>query len=134
MWMVRGESKRRCVITQTHATVSRYADELISVPRAHLRLELRQDAEGLTLLHDGKSLVECALTRQGMVAAGYMAQALGVKIPPLGQSVAARVSTGVLYRVIAIPRLDFDKDESFVLLERLLDEAEMQRGAPSDAV
>jgi hypothetical protein len=63
-----------------------------------------------------------------------MAQALGVQIPPLGESVSARVSTGVLYRVIAIPRLDFDKDESFVLLERLLDEAERQRGAPSDAV
>jgi len=69
-----------------------------------------------------------------MVAAGYMAQALGVQIPPLGESVPARVSTGVLYRVIAIPRLDFDKVESFVLLERLLDEAERQRGAPSDAV
>ena len=132
--MVRGELTGRYVITQPHATVSHYADELISVPRAHLRLELRQDADGLTLLHDGRSLVECALTSQGMVAAGYMAQALGVQIPPLGQSVSARVSTGVLYRVIAIPRLDFDKDESFVLLERLLDEAERQRGAPSDAV
>jgi hypothetical protein len=132
--MVRDESQRRWVITQPHTTVSQYADELLSTPRAHLRLELRQDADGLTLLHEGSSLVECALTRQGMVAAGYMAQALGVQIPPLGESVSARVSTGVLYRVIAIPRLDFDKDESFVLLERLLDEAERQRGAPSDAV
>ena len=64
--------------------MSQYADELVSVPRAHLRLELRQDAGGLKLLHDGRSLGECSLTRLGMVAAGYMAQALGVKIPPLG--------------------------------------------------
>ena len=114
--------------------MSQHADELLAVPRAHLHLELRQDAEGLMLFHDGNVLVECSLTRQGMVAAGYMAQALGVKIPPLGESVAARVSTGVLYRAIAIPRLDFDKEESFVLLDRLLEEAEMQRGAAIDAV
>ena len=127
-------SSQEAGITQSHTTVSPYADELLAVPRAHLGLELRQDQEGLALLHDGKVLVECALTRHGMVAAGYMAQALGVKVPALGESLPARVSTGVLYRVIAIPRLDFDKEESFVLLDRLLEEAEMQRGATSDAV
>ena len=114
--------------------MSQRADDLLSTPRAHLRLELRQDAGGMTLLHEGAVLVECPLTRQGMTAAGFMAQALGVDIPPLGESVVARVSTGVLYRVIAIPRLDFDKEESYILLERLLDEAGMQRGASSGDV
>ena len=118
----------------SHATVSQRADDLLSTPRAHLRLELRQDDGGLTLLHEGAVLVECPLTRQGMTAAGFMAQALGVDIPPLGESAVARVSTGVLYRVIAIPRLDFDKEESYILLERLLDEAGMQRGASSGDV
>ena len=119
---------------QTHTKISEYAEELISVPRAHLSMELSQDEHGLALLHDGKTLVECYLTRQGMMAAGFMAQALGVKIPPLGQSVPVRVSTGVLYRAISISGLDFDKEESFVLLERLIEEAELQRGGTSDAV
>ena len=95
---------------------------------------MRQDADGLKLLYDGTVLVECFLTPQGMAAAGFMAQSLGVPVPSLGESVMARVSTGVLYRAIAIPRLDLNKDESYVLLERLLDEARLQRGASSGDV
>ena len=117
-----------------HTEVSEYADELMSVPRAHLALELAQDAEGVQLAHGGKTLVRCSLTRQGMMAAGFMAQALGARVPALGESITARVSTGVLFRAVAVSGLDFDKEESFVLLERLLDEAAMQRGGSSDAV
>ena len=65
-------------MTRPHTEVSEYADELLSVPRAHLRLELRQDEEGLLLLYDGRTVVRCFLTRQGMTAAGFMARALGV--------------------------------------------------------
>jgi hypothetical protein len=97
-------------------------------------MEIRQDENGLILLHNGRTLVECALTREGMTAGGFMAQALGAKVPPLGQSVPVRVSTGVLYRATSIAGLDFNKEESFVLLDRLLEEAEMQRGGSSDAV
>ncbi|MCE2462799.1 MAG: hypothetical protein J4F46_02635 [Dehalococcoidia bacterium] len=61
-----------------------------------------------------------------------MAEALGVEVPPLGESVEARVSTGVLWRAISISCLDFRKKESYVLLERLLEEARMQRGSGSD--
>ena len=119
---------------QAHTRVSEYAEELIAVPRAHLSLELLQDEMGLALLHDGVHLVECFLTRQGMLAAGFLAEALGVKIPLLGQSVPVKVSTGVLYRVIAISGLDFDNEESYTLLERLLEEATMQRGGSRDDV
>ena len=111
-----------------------YAEELVSIPSAHLRLELRQVSSGVVLLHNNRPLVECFLTKQGMVAAGFMAQALGVEIPAIGQSVPARVSTGVLSRALGISGLDFDKDESYILLGRLLEEAEMQRGGSSDAV
>ena len=121
-------------MSNTHTKVSEYAEELVSMPSAHLRLELRQDDSGVALLHNDRPLVESALTRQGMAAAGFMAQALGVKIPPLGQSVPVRVSSGVLYRALGISGLDFDKDESYILLKRLLEEAEMQRGGASDAV
>lgn len=110
-----------------------YAEELISVPSAHVRLELRQDQRGLTLLHNGKALVECYLTRRGMLAGGLMAQALGVKIPRLGETVPVRVSTGVLFRAVSISGLDFDQEESYILLERLLEEAEAQRGSSIDA-
>ena len=111
-----------------------YADEIISVPRAHVRLSLRQIKGGVTLLHDGRALTRCYLTRSGMRAARYMAEALGVELPPLGESVEARVSTGVLWRAISISCLDFRKPESYPLLERLLEEATRQRGSGSDAV
>ena len=115
-----------------HSEVSDYADELMSVPRAHLRLELTQDQEGLVLVYGGRLLVRCYLTRQGMLAGGFMARALGVSVPPLGESVQARVSTGVLFRAVGVASLDFDSDASQILLDRLLEEAEMQRGGSSD--
>ncbi|MCI0439173.1 MAG: hypothetical protein L0177_08595 [Chloroflexi bacterium] len=119
-------------MAEPHTRVTEYAEEVISVPRAHLRLDLKQVEDGLLLLHDGKTLVECHLTRQGMAAAGFMAKALGVKVPPLGETVAARVSTGVLFRAIGVAELDFDREESFVILDRLLEEAELQRGGTSE--
>ena len=111
-----------------------YADEIISVPRAHVRLTIRQIKDGVTLLHNGRALTRCYLTRSGMRGARYMAEALGVALPPLGESVQASVSTGVLWRAISISCLDFRKPESYPLLERLLQEATMQRGSGSDAV
>ena len=114
---------------EPHTKIDDYADELISTPRAHLALELRQDDEGLELVYQERQLVRCFLTRQGMAAANYMAKALGVGIPPLGETAKARVSTGVLYRVLGVCQLDYSEEASYVVLERLLEEAQMQRGA-----
>ena len=119
---------------EEHVTITPYADELTAVPRAHLALKLSQDDDGLKLLHDGKLLVECNLTRQGMVAASYLAKVLGATVPPLGETATARVSTGVLFRAVSIASLDYDNDASYVLLERWLAEAEQQRGGTSEAV
>jgi hypothetical protein len=119
-------------MAETHAKVTEYADELMAVPRAHLALDLRQDHDGLKLSYQDNVLVECYLTRQGMTAGNYMAKALGVGIPALGEAVKARVSTGVLFRAVSIASLDFDVEESFVLLERWLEEAELQRGGTSE--
>ena len=55
-----------------------------------------------------------------MIAGGFLAQALGVKVPALGESVNARVSTGVLFRALGICQLDFTEKASYVLLERLV--------------
>ena len=112
--------------------VTEYAEELLDAPRAHLVLELSQDSEGLKLAYRDGLLVECRLTRQGMAAGAYMAKALGVRIPALGETVRARVSTGVLFRAMSIASLDFDEEASMVMLARLLDEAEMQRGGVSE--
>ena len=119
---------------QQQVNVTEYADELIATPRAHFRLVLEQNGNGLVLSHEDQTLVECPLTEDGMLAAGFVAQALGTKVPPLGESVIARVSTGVLFRVLGVAGLDYKKEESYVLLDRLLEEAERQRGGTSDDV
>ena len=109
--------------------VSEYGDELIATPRAHLRMTLAQDDQGLVLTYQDRDVLRCYLTRNGMLAGGFVAQALGVRLPPLGESSLARVSTGVLYRVLGVCQLDYFEEASYVVLERLLEEAQMQRGA-----
>ena len=113
----------------THTYVTEYADELIETPRAHLRLTLAQDERGLVLTYQDRELLRCFLTPNGMLAGGFVAKSLGVALPPLGESVIARVSTGVLYRVLGVCSLDYSEDAAYVILETLLEEAEMQRGA-----
>ena len=109
--------------------VTDFGDGLIEQPRAHLRMNLAQDEQGLVLTYQDREVLRCYLTPNGMLAGGFVAQALGVKLPPLGESVLARVSTGVLYRVLGVCQLDYTEEASYVLLERLLEEAQMQRGA-----
>ena len=118
----------------SRARALQYADILISVPRAHVTVTLRQGKEAVTLLHGRRALTKCYINRTGIRAATYMAQALGVRVPPLGKSVHAKVSTGVLWRAISISCLDLRKKESSPILERLLSEAEEQRGGASEAI
>ena len=109
--------------------VSDFGDGLIEQPRAHLRMKLAQDEQGLVLTYQDREVLRCYLTPNGMLAGGFVAQALGVKLPALGESTLARVSTGVLYRVLGVCQLDYSEEASYVVLERLLEEAQMQRGA-----
>lgn len=113
--------------------VTEYAGELISAPRGRLRLTLAQDDEGVALTYQGRLLARFRLTPEGMMASGYMAQALGLRIPAVGASVEASVSSAVLFRALSIAELDYANEASFALLERMLEEAEIQRGEPSDA-
>ena len=116
-------------LNATHVWVSEYADELIAAPRARLPLILAQDERGLVLTYRERELLRCFLTPNGMVAGGFVARALGLSVPPLGESSETAVSTGVLYRVLGVCQLNYEEDASYVVLERLLEEAEMQRGA-----
>ena len=113
------------------AWVSDFAYELIETPRAHLRMTLAQDEGGLVLTYQGRDVLRCRLTPNGMLAGGFTARALGAPLPALGESVPVRASTGVLYRALGVCRLDFSEEASYVVLERLLEEAAMQRGAAS---
>ena len=116
-------------LTNRNVWVSDFGDGLIEQPRAHLRMTLAQDEQGLVLTYQDREVLRCYLTPNGMLAGGFVAQALGVKLPPLGESTLARVSTGVLYRVLGVCQLDYSEEASYVVLERLLEEAQMQRGA-----
>ena len=116
-------------MSATHIWVSDYADELIATPRARLRMTLAQDERGLVLTCREREILRCFLTPNGMIAGGFVAQALGLPLPPLGESHQTSISTGVLYRVLGVCQLDYAEDASYVVLERLLEEARMQRGA-----
>ena len=115
-----------------HTEIFDYADELISVPRAHLRLELKNENDSFVVTHDNNILLRCNLDKTGTIASGFIAESLGVAMPDSGSTISARVSTGVLYRTVGIASLDYQSDASYVLLDRLLTEAEMQRGGSSD--
>ncbi len=105
-----------------------YAYELVSTPRAHLRVELRQTKEGVSLSHKGRVLTKVYVNRSGMNAASAMAEALGTRIPRLGESVDALVSTGTLHRVLALSELDYRKPEAYEVAVRLIEDAIAQRG------
>jgi hypothetical protein len=105
-----------------------YAYQLIDRPRAHVRVQLRQTRTGVSLLHDGRLLTKVYINRSGMRAAMAMAHALAVRVPPLGESSEAVVSTGLLYRVLALSQLDFNNPEAFEMARHLLDEADALRG------
>ena len=119
-------------MTNSDSFVTDYAQSLIDTPRAHLKLQIFQDESGLKFTHNEQLLVQCYLTVNGMAAGNYVAKALGTQIPALGDSKDVRVSSGVLYRAIAIADLDFKNDASLLILNRLLEEADMQRGGISE--
>ncbi|MDA1096845.1 MAG: hypothetical protein O3B84_06275, partial [Chloroflexi bacterium] len=92
-------------------------------------MTLRRGKGGVTLLHARRALTRCYDNGAGRLAAQLVADALGVPLPPLGGSVDASVSSGVLWRVISIASLDPRMSEARPLLERLMLEAAEQRGS-----
>ena len=104
-----------------------YAEKVLSRPARGVAVVLRHSIGGVTLLHKGKALTKCYPSKTGKLAAQFVAEALGVHMPPLGESVQATISTGVLYRAISISSLDLRLPEVQPLLERLLEEASEQR-------
>ena len=110
-----------------------YADRLLESPAARISVTLKRWESGVTLLHRRRAIARCHASRVGMWTAAFMAQALGVDLPPVGEAVTAQVSSGTLWRAVGISSLDLRKSEARVLLGRLLNEAEMQRNAGTGA-
>jgi hypothetical protein len=83
----------------------------------------------VSVTHKGRVLTRVFLNRSGMNAAVAMSEAMAIKLPALGGSNSGLVSTGLLYRVLALSQLDFRNPASYELAGTLVDEAiSMQRG------
>jgi hypothetical protein len=110
-----------------------YAEDFINVPRRSVKVTLRHTKSGVTLLHEGRVLTRCYNSKVGRYCAQFMAQSLGLQVPPLGQSAEADVSTGVLFRAISIASLDLRNQATHPILQRMLEEAEFQRTSAGGA-
>ncbi len=110
-----------------------YAERLLSRPRGDLQVTLSRGRTGVSLLHEKRVLTHCHNSRVGQLQAVFMAEALGLRLPPDGGRATAEVSTGVLFRALSISSLDLRKPEARRLLRELLDTAAIQRGASADA-
>ncbi|MBI4296974.1 MAG: hypothetical protein HY676_00400 [Chloroflexi bacterium] len=111
-----------------------YADRVLATPRSEMSLRLRRGRSGVTLYYRGRALTKCHASKVGMLAAAYMARALGVNLPAQGASTVVKVPFGVLYRAIGISSLDLRRQEAYVVLQRLIEEADMQRSAGEGAM
>ncbi|HCI86404.1 MAG TPA: hypothetical protein DHV68_06115 [Dehalococcoidia bacterium] len=130
VWCVNGLEK----LTVSRKQALGYGYKLVEKPRSHLRVELNQDKSGVSVTHKGRVLTRVYLNRSGMNAAVAISEAMGIKLPALGESNSGLVSTGLLYRVFALSQLDFRNPTSFDLAAELVDEAiSMQRGGGSGA-
>ena len=104
-----------------------YAERVLARPRSDMPVTLKRGKGGATLLYRGRALTKCHASRVGAAQAAYMAQALGVELPPMGGKVIVQVPGGVLYRAVAISSLDLRRAEARLVLAQLLATAEMQR-------
>ena len=68
------------------------------------------------------------INRSGLFAAAAIAEALRVRVPKLGESVEARVSSGVMHKVLALSSLDYRNEMSFQLASRWIAEAVDMQG------
>jgi len=93
-----------------------------------MRITLTQTQSGLSVYYDGKVMTRVFVNRSGLAAAAAIGEALRLRLPKLGESVDARVSSGVVYRILALSALDYRNEFSFQLASRLIAEAKDMQG------
>lgn len=108
--------------------------EALQRPRGAMEIILFHGKTGLTLKYEGKVIARTHASAVGKKLAPYVAEALGVPLPPRGQSAKATVSSGILFRVLSISSLDLRGEEAEMLLAYLLQEAAEMRGFQSAAI
>ena len=108
--------------------------QAIERPKGQMQITLSHGKTGLTLRYQGKAVTRVHASEVGNRIAPYVAEALGVGLPPVGGTAKATVSSGVMYRVLSISSLDLRWPEADTLLRYLLEEAEAMRGYKSAAV
>lgn len=106
-----------------------YAEYILSRPRRDYHVTLKRGRTGATLLHDGRAITKCHKSRVGALQTAFLAQALGVEVPRVGESATVEVPSGVLYRAVAISSLDFRKPEARSVLVQLLSVAARLRSS-----
>ncbi len=111
-----------------------YAEKILSRPNGSVKVELRNNKSGVSLLHNKRLLTRCDKSGTGNLSAYCMGLALGSSLPPQGESVSITVSTGVLFRAISVSNLDMRIPEARVLTERLLSEAAEQRRTSTEII
>ena len=121
---------QRILMTVSRKKALEYGYKLLEQPRSHIRVELNQDKSGVSVTHKGRVVTRVYLNRSGMNAAVAMSEAMGIQLPALGRSNSGLVSTGLMYRVLALSQLDFRNPTAYQLAGELVDEAiAMQRGS-----
>jgi hypothetical protein len=111
---------RRKAIERGQAAIER--------PKGAMEITLYRGKGGVTLRYRGAVVARTLDSRTGWMLAPFLADALGVDLPPPGDKVKATVSSGVLYRILSMSTLDLRQPEARQLLEYLLAEAQQMRG------
>ena len=101
--------------------------EAIELPKGQMAITLFHGKGGVTLRYQGRVVARTHGSGVGRRLAPFLAQALGVEMPPIGGKATAVVSSGILYRVLSMSTLDLRQEEARMLLDYLLSEAEEMR-------
>ena len=111
-----------------------YAEKVLARPNSAVKVEIRNNKSGISLLHNKRLLTKCYNSNMGNFSAYCMGLALGSALPPQGESFVVTVSTGVLFRAISVSNLDMRVPEARILTERLLSEAAEQRRTSTEII
>jgi len=117
---------RKLALTQGEKAIER--------PKGQMEISLYHGKQGLSLKYQGRVITKTHASAVGKQVAPYVAEALGVPLPKLGETGRAIASSGVVFRVLSISSLDLRAEEGQMLLAYLLNEAQEMRGFKSAAL